>query len=76
MIIEISKDPAVAREREADAGPAHYMVRLDCNGELVNFRSVGLAGPRESRLGAVVRVKFVCPRCDGLHQSHWFRCTA
>lgn len=61
-----------ARERRAPTPDLiHHRVRLDCNGELVDIKTVGVAGPRESLLG-VVLIEFVCPRCQELHESPLF----
>ena len=59
-------------KREVNADPAHHKVRLTCSGDLVDIGSVGLVGPRESALGAML-IEFVCPRCDELHESRLFR---
>ena len=58
-------------KREVNSDLTHHMVRLDCNGELLDIGSVGLIGPPESALEAVL-IEFVCPRCDELHESRWF----
>ena len=59
-------------KREVNADLAHHRVRLACGGELVDIGSVGLVGPHETALGAVL-IEFVCPRCDELHKSRLFR---
>jgi hypothetical protein len=58
-------------KREVNSDLAHRRVRLACSGELVDIGSVGLAGPRESALGAVP-IEFVCPRCAEVHESRLF----
>jgi hypothetical protein len=57
-----------------DAGPdiTDGSVRLDCNGELIDVALIELAVVRKSGSGAEL-IKFVCPRCDRLHESHRLR---
>lgn len=43
-------------------------VWLECNGELVDCGSVDMLGVRKSALG-VKMLEFVCPRCEGRHES-------
>ena len=42
-------------------------VRLDCTGEVVDMRSIGVAVVRNSH--GVESVEFLCPRCERLHES-------
>ena len=44
-------------------------VRLACDGDLVDFASVGLVGCRDSGLTGAELVEFVCPRCLNTHES-------
>ena len=62
-----------ARESRAATMPdlVHHRVRQDCNGELVDIKTVGVVGPRESSLG-IVLIEFVCPRCMEPHDSPLF----
>lgn len=43
-------------------------VRLDCNGEVVDFAPIGAFVTWYPAPGMVL-IEFVCPRCDRLHES-------
>ena len=55
--------------REASDSDAECSsVWLECNGELVDCGSVDMLGVRKSVLG-VKMLEFVCPCCEGRHES-------
>jgi hypothetical protein len=55
-------------ERPAVECTDESKVWLECNGELIDIRSVAIVGTREAVPG-VEFVKFRCPRCGSSHES-------